>query len=86
MKLLVEDIVMTEMVPAFEIMKATPAIQNMIREGKLHQLDSAMQSGAADGMCTMDSSLLALYREGRISKDTALVYSVHFENMRKRLG
>ena len=74
------------MVPAFEIMKATPAIQNMIREGKLHQLDSAMQSGAADGMCTMDSSLLALYREGRISKDTALVYSVHFENMRKRLG
>ena len=41
-------------VPVFEIMKSTPAIQNMIREGKLHQLDSTMQAGAAEGMCTMD--------------------------------
>ena len=36
--------------PVFEVMKSTPAIQNMIREGKLHQLDSAMQAARQDGM------------------------------------
>ena len=69
----------------FEIMKSTPAIQNMIREGKLHQLDSAMQSGAQEGMCTMDGSLLKLYRAGTITKETALLSCVHYENMVKRL-
>ena len=72
--------------PVFEIMKTTVAIQNMIREDKLHQLESAMQAGAADGMCTMDASLLKLYREGRITKDTALVFSANYEIMAKRLG
>lgn len=70
----------------FEIMKTTTAIQNMIREDKLHQIDSALQAGAAEGMCTMDSSLLKLYREGRITKDTALMYCVYYENMQKRLA
>ena len=73
------------LVPAFEVLKCTPAVQNMIRDGKLHQLDSVMQTGAADGMFTMDSSLLKLYREGRISKETALVSCVHYDNMSKRL-
>ena len=73
-------------IPVFEVLKSTTAIQNMIREDKLHQLDSAMQAGAADGMCTMDGSLLRLYREGRISKATALVSCVHYENMVKRVG
>ena len=54
-------------IPVFEIMKSTTAIQNMIREDKLHQLESAMQAGAADGMCTMDGSLLRLYRVKRLS-------------------
>ncbi|MBQ6465835.1 MAG: PilT/PilU family type 4a pilus ATPase [Oscillospiraceae bacterium] len=72
--------------PVFEIMKTTTAIQNMIREDKLHQLESAMQAGAADGMCTMDGSLLKLYREGRITRDTALLSCVNYENMAKRLG
>ncbi len=73
-------------IPAFEIMKTTVAIQNMIREDKLHQLESAMQAGAADGMSTMDSSLLKLYREGRINKDTAMLSCVNYETMSKRLG
>ena len=70
----------------FEIMKTNTAIQNMIREDKLHQLESAMQAGAAEGMCTMDGSLLRLYKEGRITKDTALVSCANYENMAKRLG
>ena len=75
-----------EQIAVFEIMKSTTAIQNMIREDKLHQMESAMQAGAADGMCTMDGSLLKLYREGRITKDTALISCVNYENMIKRLG
>ena len=73
-------------IPVFEIMKSTTAIQNMIREDKLHQLESAMQAGAADGMCTMDGSLLRLYREKKITKDTALLSCVNYENMVKRLS
>ena len=73
-------------IAVFEIMKTTVAIQNMIREDKLHQLESAMQAGAAEGMCTMDGSLLRLYREGRITRDTALLSCVNYENMTKRLG
>ncbi len=72
-------------IPVFEVLKMTPAIQNMIREGKLHQLDSAMQSGADQGMYTMDGSLLKLYKEGRITKETVLGYCVHYENIVKRI-
>ena len=57
----------------------------MIREGKLHQLESAMQTGAADGMFTMDGYLLRLYREGKITKEIALTYCVHYDSMAKRL-
>ncbi|MBQ2582909.1 MAG: PilT/PilU family type 4a pilus ATPase [Erysipelotrichaceae bacterium] len=73
------------LVPAFEVLKCTPAVQNMIRDGKLHQLDSVMQAGAADGMYTMDSYLLKLYREGKISKETALLSCVHYDTMSKKL-
>ena len=75
-----------EQIAVFEIRKSTTASQNLIREDKLHQMESAMQAGAADGMCTMDGSLLKLYREGRITRDTALISCVNYENMIKRLG
>lgn len=73
-------------IPVFEIMKTTNAVQNMIREDKLHQLDQEMQSGADQGMCTMDGSLLRLYRQGKITKDTALVSCIHYDTMVKRLS
>ena len=69
----------------FEILKTNMAIQNMIREDKLHQLESAMQAGVQEGMCTMDGSLLKLFRAGKIAKDTALVSCVHYDNMVKKL-
>ena len=72
--------------PVFEILRSTVAIQNMIREDKLHQLESAMQAGAADGMCTMDGSLLKLFRAGKITRETALVSCVNYENMVKRMA
>ena len=73
------------LIPVFEIMKSNPAIQNMIREGKLHQLDSAMQANAADGMTTMDGSLFDLYQKGRISKETALAMCSNYEFLSKRI-
>lgn len=73
-------------IPVFEVMKTTPAIQNLIREDKLHQLESTMMSSADCGMCTMDASLLKLYQEGRITRDTALVSCAGYETMLKRLG
>ena len=45
--------------PAFEIMYTNPAIKNLIREAKTHQIDSAIQAGAAQGMCTMDEACCA---------------------------
>ena len=69
--------------PAFEIMYTNPAIKNLIREAKTHQIDSAIQAGAAQGMCTMDASLLRLVTEKR---ETALTHCMHYEAMEKRLS
>ncbi|MBR1780608.1 MAG: PilT/PilU family type 4a pilus ATPase [Oscillospiraceae bacterium] len=74
------------LIPVFEVLKSTPAIQNMIREGKLHQLDSAMQAAQADGMCTMDASLLSLYQRKQITKTTLLSACNNYEFMVKRVG
>ena len=74
------------LVPAFEVMISNPAISNMIREGKLHQLDSAMQAASAEGMITMDTSLMNLYQQGQITKETALAACNNYEFMSKRLG
>lgn len=63
-------------VAALEIMSATSAIQNMIREGKTHQVESSIQTGAKYGMKTMDMSLSELYKRGVISYDTALSYAI----------
>ncbi|WP_352420002.1 type IV pilus twitching motility protein PilT [Proteiniborus sp.] len=59
-------------VAAFEIMIATSAIRNLIREEKSHQIDTAIQTGAKFGMQTMDNSLLALYKRGLISGEIVL--------------
>lgn len=71
--------------PAFEIMAVTPAIQNMIREGKTQQLDNTIYAGAAAGMRTMDSDIERLYRGGTITRETALFYAVNRENMALKL-
>lgn len=74
-----------EQIVAFEIMYTNPAIKNLIREAKTHQIDAAIQSSAAEGMCTMDTALLRLFQQKRITKDTALTYSIHYEAMEKKL-
>lgn len=73
------------MTPAFEIMRVTPAIRTMIRDNKVHQIDGSIYSSAKPDMISMDNSLLALYQQGRISRDTALTYATNPEMLQKKL-
>lgn len=75
-----------EMVPAFEIMVLTPAIRNLIREGKVHQIDGIIYTSAAENMIAMDSSILDLYHKGIIDRHTAISEAVNPEIMEKRLN
>ena len=54
-----------------ELLVNTPAVANLIREGKLEQIESVMQSGAAFGMQSMDNALQALLDQGTISAEAA---------------
>ena len=74
------------LIPAFEIMIVNDAIRNMIRESKIHQVDGVITSSAADGMMTMDGSLLKLYRDGQITDMTAIAFSTQPDLMKKRLA
>ncbi|MCL2488696.1 MAG: type IV pilus twitching motility protein PilT [Oscillospiraceae bacterium] len=71
--------------PAFEIMIANNAIRNMIREGKVHQIDTVIQSSAAEGMITMDTSLSELVRTGRITERTAMHHASNSDVLSKKL-
>jgi twitching motility protein PilT len=73
-------------VPAVEVMIATPAIRNLIREGKTHQIESAIQTGAEWGMQTMDQSLRDLYQRGLISFEDAIGKAIHPEELRKMIA
>src|SRR5688572_1358503 len=71
---------------AAEVMVATPAIRNLIREGKTHQIYSAMQAGGKYGMQTMDQSLAALVARGIISMETAIERCANEEDLRRLSG
>ncbi len=71
---------------AVEVMTATPAIRNLIREGKTHQVYSALQAGSSHGMQTMDSHLAALVRQGRITYDAAFEKCHHVEDFNRLTG
>lgn len=73
-------------IPAFEVMKSNNAIRTMIRESKSYQLETAISSSSADGMITMDQSILKLFREGKISGETALRYAENTDFMKKMMG
>ena len=72
-------------VPVFEIMHVNPAIRNLIRESKSHQIETIIGMSAGEGMITMDNSLFALYQAGKITAETAVAHSLHPDLMEKRL-
>ena len=74
------------LVPAFEVMAATPAVRNLIRESKAHQLDNVIASSSAEGMVSMDQSILRLYQAGRVSRTDAMRHCISPEWMERRLG
>lgn len=71
-------------VPAVEVMISNPAIRNLIRENKTHQIFNSIQTGSKQGMQTMDNSLLDLYRKKKISFENMLKYAVDPEYLRKQ--
>ena len=75
-----------KMVPAFEIMVLTPAIRNIIREGKTHQIDGMIYTSTNENMLAMDTSIFRLYQKGIIDKKTALANASNPEMMSKKIG
>lgn len=75
-----------EVVPAFEIMILNPAIRNLIREGKVHQIDGIIYTSQADNMISLDTSIFNLYKNGIISKHTAIYEAANPEMMTKRIS
>ncbi|MFN8081851.1 MAG: type IV pilus twitching motility protein PilT [Kineosporiaceae bacterium] len=71
---------------ATEVMVATPAIRNLIREGKTHQIYSALQAGAQYGMHTLDQHLAELVRTGRISLEQGREKCHHIEDFNRLVG
>lgn len=73
-------------VPVFEMLTANPAVQNMIRDGKTHQIDNVIYSGNADHtMLSMDNELFRLWQDGIIAREDALAYAINPEILRKRI-
>ncbi len=68
-------------VAAAEVLVATPAVRNIIREGKTHQLDAVIQTGAEFGMQSMDKTLVNMIHAGTISYDEAKNYAVDVEEL-----
>ena len=74
------------LVPAFELMYASTAVRNLIREGKTHLLGGVLAAGAGEGMVSMDGSILELYRTGEITRETALDHAASPDWLRRRLA
>jgi twitching motility protein PilT len=71
---------------AVEVLIATPAIRNLVREGKTHQIYSSMQAGGKFGMQTMDQSLAELVKAGKVSMETAIERCSNVEDLRRLCG
>ena len=71
---------------ASEVLVPTPAVRNLIREGKTHQIPSTLQTGASHGMQTMDASLAELVSAGKITRELAEARSSTPEELRRLMG
>jgi twitching motility protein PilT len=69
-----------------EVLSITPAVRNLIREGKTHQIHSVLQTSASKGMQSMDAALATLVRAGKITRELAESRSGTPEELRRLLG
>jgi twitching motility protein PilT len=72
-------------VPAFEVMTATMAVRNLVREQKTYELTNVIQLSTKDGMQTLDNSLAELFRKNLVSKEEAILKSSHPEKLQNLL-
>lgn len=72
-------------IPVFEVMRLNPAIRNMILDNKIHQIDGVIASSAHEHMRSMDQSLFELYRQRKITKETALKYASNEDMLKRKL-
>ncbi|MEG0894520.1 MAG: PilT/PilU family type 4a pilus ATPase [Oscillospiraceae bacterium] len=94
LSMLLEAVVSQQLLPtidgklilATEVMRVTPAIRNLIREGKIHQIDNVINSSQDSNMISMDARILSLYKSNIISQETAIMYSTNVELMQKRIA
>jgi len=73
-------------VVAVELLIATPAVRNLIREGKVHMIPNVIQTGSQFGMVSMDQSLLNLYKNGEITMEDFLYNVTNREEMLRIIG
>ena len=73
------------LVPAFEVMRLNNAIRNLVRDSRVHQIDAVIQTSAAEGMASMDDSILQLLRAGKITRETALYSAANPEQLQRKL-
>jgi twitching motility protein PilT len=76
----------TSRVAAVEVMVATPAIRNLVREGKVHQINSAIQSGGKHGMQSMDQALASLVKSGEVAYRVAYERAQNPEELNTLVG
>jgi twitching motility protein PilT len=76
----------TDRVCACEVLVPTPAVRNLVREGKTHQIYSALQTGASHGMQTMDAALVDLVRQRKITMELAEKRSSTPDELKRLMG
>ena len=74
-----------KVIPAFEVMFVNSAISNMIRESKVHQIDSAIFSSGDPNMISMDTSIFQLYQDGKIDRESAITFCINKKLMEKKI-
>lgn len=74
------------LIPAYEILIATTAVRNLIRENKIHEIDIVIETSSDVGMISLNKSLIALVDRQEITFDTALTYSIDQKNLANLAG
>ncbi|MFN3691475.1 MAG: type IV pilus twitching motility protein PilT [Fervidobacterium sp.] len=74
------------MIPIDEILVANSAVKNLIREGKIHQIESIMQTAQKQGNILFDDALLKAYFAGEITKETVMAFARNPEEVAKKIG
>ena len=72
-------------IPAVEVMMVNPAVRNLIREGKIYQIDLVIETGIEEGMITLNRSLADLVHKGEISLENAEIYSLNSSDLKMLL-